>query len=72
MVSFLIIRWYCNQLYKSDSVYYLIYAEQDYETIDAEKDKHITELTFQLESLSKKSCIDSSHYDQFTLGKLIL
>ena len=43
----------------------MIYAELDYQT---EKNKNIT---CQLESLPKKPCIDSSHYDQFTLGKLI-
>ena len=47
----------------------MIHAELDYQT---EKNKNITELVCQLESLPKKPCIDSSHYDQFTLGKLIL
>ena len=51
----------------------IFYVEPNHETIIAEKDKQIDELTCQLESLQKKPFIDSSQQNvQFTLGKLIL
>ena len=51
-------------------MYINFYIEPNYETIIAEKDKQITELTCRLDGLQKKPSIDSSV--QFTLGKLIL
>ena len=49
-----------------------MYIEPNYETIIAEKDKQITELTCQLEGLQKKPSSQLVHKNvQFTLGKLI-
>ena len=52
-----------------------MYIEPNYETIIAEKNKQITELTCQLQGLQKKPFIDSLqlvHKNiQFTLGKVI-